>query len=64
MVGWLAYQQDITNSDAHHQDLVCAPFARTTPLAYLCFALTFAIWMKKRSPLAIMGIFKDVVLLV
>ncbi len=46
MVGWLAYQQDITNSDARHQYLVCAPFTRTTPLAYLCFALTFAIWMK------------------
>lgn len=25
MVGWLAYQQDITNSDAHHQYLVLCP---------------------------------------
>lgn len=47
MVGWLAYQQDITNSDARHQYLVLCPIlTRTTPLAYLCFALTFAIWMK------------------
>ncbi len=27
MVGWLAYQQDITNSDARHQDLVLCPRA-------------------------------------